>query len=113
MKTEQTKAQFIGGKIREARNDMGYSQLKLAEEVGFESAVAISLIESGERKINVEMLQKISVVLKRDIKFFLGEDEKIPDLEYVLRASSDLTADEKESILKYVQFTRQSRRNGI
>ena len=106
MKNTQTRAQIIGSKIKEARMAMGYSQAKLAEFLEFESAVAISLIEAGERKINVENLEKIAEFLHRDIKFFLGEDYKKPDITTVLRSSGDLSKADQDAILNFIEFTK-------
>ena len=80
---------FIGAKIREAREATKKSQKELADALGFESATAISLIESGERKVRVEDLEKIARFLDRDIKFFIGQENKIVD---ILEGGSDRKA---------------------
>ena len=72
MKTSEDKNKFIGQKIKEAREAAEKSQKELADALGFESATAISLIESGERKSKIEDLEKMAEFLHRDIKFFLG-----------------------------------------
>lgn len=71
MKSKLNKYKLIGSKIKEARERVAdLSQKYLAEELGFESATAISLIESGDRKV--------SNVFAEDIRFILGyEIERI------------------------------------
>ena len=61
MKSEDTYPQ-IGKRIKDAREKEGLSQKSLAEAVGFESATAISLIESGERRVSIEDLDKIGMI---------------------------------------------------
>jgi len=110
MKNEENKGDSIGSRIRTAREEMSYSQLDLAKKLGFESATAISLIESGERNIAVSNLEKIAEVLHRDIKFFLGKDEeKDVDVEYALRADKNLSKKAKDAILHFIELERKSR----
>lgn len=107
MKTNENKAQIIGAQIKIARDEAGYSQLDLAKELNFESATAISLIESGDRNITVENLEKIADFLHRDIKFFLGKDEqKELNVEYALRADPNLSDDAKKAILQFVDLAK-------
>jgi transcriptional regulator with XRE-family HTH domain len=109
MKNQMDKNVFIGSKIREARESQGLSQLALAEALGYESATAISLIESGSRKLRVEDLEKISNFLHRDIKFFLGQEEKAPDVKFALRADKDLSQKDKDSILYFIELAKKKR----
>ena len=70
----KTRAQSIGFQIKTAREEAGISQLELAKVLGFESATAISLVESGERKITADNLEKIANTLHLDINYFLGRE---------------------------------------
>lgn len=111
MKKETTTNAQIGAKIREARELQGLSQIELAQSLNYESATAISLIESGNRKLKVEDLEKISNILHRDIKFFLSQEEKAPDVKFALRADKDLTTKDVESIMDFIEFAKK-KRNG-
>lgn len=106
MKTTEKTYKVIGLKIKEAREAAGMSQKELADKLGFESATAISLIESGERRISIDYLEKISGILHKDIKFFLGQEERI-DFEYALRADNELTKKDKDDILRFIDFVRK------
>lgn len=110
MKIQDDKNLFIGVKIREAREKEGKSQKELADAIGFESATAISLIESGQRKVRVEDLEKISNFLQRDIKFFLGIEEK-QDIRFALRADTNLSNKEQDEILRFIDFVKK-KKNG-
>lgn len=111
MKKELDKNAQIGARIREARESQGLSQMELAQALKYESATAISLIESGDRKLKVEDLEKISNALSRDIKFFLGQEEKAPDVKFALRADKDLTQKDVDSIMDFIEFAKK-KRNG-
>lgn len=102
------KNKLIGQKIKEAREAAGKSQKDLAEILGFESATAISLIESGERKVKVEDLEKITEFLHKDIKFFLGIEEK-SDVRFALRADKDLTKKDQDEILRFIDFVKKKK----
>lgn len=110
MKNEDNKNKFIGSKIREAREAAKKSQKELADAVGFESATAISLIEAGQRKVRVEDLEKISDFLHRDIKFFLGIEEK-QDIRFALRADKNLSSTDQDEILRFIDFVKK-KKNG-
>jgi len=110
MKTSEDKNKFIGQKIREAREAAEKSQKELADALGFESATAISLIESGERKAKIEDLEKMAEFLHRDIKFFLGIEEK-QDIRFALRADSNLSKKDQDEILGFIDFVK-NKKNG-
>lgn len=109
MKNEENKNSQIGAKIREARESQKVSQLELAQALGYESATAISLIESGSRKLKAEDLEKVSVFLHRDVKFFLGQEAKAPDIKFALRADKDLTEKDVSSILDFIEFAKKKK----
>ncbi len=97
----------IGNKIKETRERAGMSQNALAKALGYHSATAISLIESGDRKVEVEILQKIAGLLHMDIKFFLGKDTSTPTINYALRADKKLTQEDEKQILNFIDFVKK------
>lgn len=107
MKIPENKAVFIGQQIKKAREEAGMSQMDLAKALLFESATAISLIESGERKITAENLEKIAFTLKRDIKFFLGNEDAQVDVEVALRADKDLSKEDRDAILRFIDLAKK------
>lgn len=109
MKNEKEEYQYIGSKIREAREAAGILQLDLAKAIGYESATAISLLEAGKRQVSVIDLGKIAKLLNRDIKFFLGEKENPADIKISLRADKDLTAKDKDTILHFIELAKKKR----
>jgi len=111
MKIPEDKNKLIGQKIKEARESAEISQKQLADTLGFESATAISLIESGERKAKIEDLEKMAELLHRDIKFFLGIEDK-PDIRFALRADKNLTKKDQEEILRFIEFVKKEKNGG-
>lgn len=112
MKNMQNQAKTIGGRIKAAREEAGMSQMDFAKLLDFESATAISLIENDERKISVENLAKIASALHRDIRFFIGEEEKrAVDVAVALRADKDLSASDRDAILRFVELAKQKNKN--
>ena len=108
----QNQAKTIGSRIRIAREEAGMSQMDLAKILGFESATAVSLIESDERRITAENLMKIANALRYDVKFFLGEAEKKTiDIAVALRADKDLEDSDREAILRFVELAKRKRKH--
>ncbi len=104
------KEDTIGSLIKSAREERGLSQIELAQLLGFQSATAISLIESGERGVSAETLQRISEALHRDIKYFLGQDESSNvDVQVALRADKDLSKEDKDAILRFIDLAKQKK----
>lgn len=101
--------ELVGKKIKQAREEEQMSQRELAEALGYESATAISLIEAGKRSVEVEVLTRISKILKRDIKFFLNEEDQTPTISYALRADKELDKEDEEQIIKFIDFVKSQK----
>ncbi len=61
-KRDKNYQQAIGQVVRRLRRDKGWTQNKLAEEIGT-SQSAIHRIENGGQNISLELIQKLSAVL--------------------------------------------------
>lgn len=111
MKNEDT-VSFIGKRIKQAREEAGLSQKELAKALGFETATAISLIESGERKIAVNLLEKTASTLHKSIPFFLNQEQKdTPAVSIALRADKDLSTKDKDALLRFYEAVK-NKKNG-
>lgn len=106
MMNEESKYQFIGKKIREAREGAGFSQKQLAEKLGYESATAVSYIEAGERKVSVVDLEQIAQFLDKDIKYFIGKETEPLNVRVALRAEG-FNKDDQEAILHIVEMAKK------
>lgn len=109
MKKDENRVNTIGAKIRDARESMKISQAELAEKLGFQTATAISLIESGERGVTAPLLQRVSEILKRDIKYFLGQKEDALDVIVALRADKDIPEKDKAALERFIELAKQKK----
>ena len=105
MKTER---KLLGIKLKEAREYLGLYQ----EEVGRILQVprsAISLMESGQRKIDVVELNALSKLYERPVSYFVGEvDSMSQENVRILARLSDkvgkLTDEDSEQVLKFAEY---------
>lgn len=109
MKKDEKRTNTMGSRVKEARESMNFSQAELADKLGFQSATAISLIESGERGITAPLLQRLGEVLKRDVKYFLGQKEDTVDVRVALRADKDLSDEDKSAIERFIELAKQKK----
>ena len=107
MMNEENKYQFIGKKIREAREAAGLSQRELADKLGFESSTAVSYMESGERKVSVVDLEKIAKLLDKDIRFFIGQEAEQLNVRVALRAETGLDKKDQDAILHIIEMAKK------
>lgn len=106
MKTED-RANTLGGRIKAAREGMGMSQTQLADALGFKSPTAVSLIENGERGVAASLLARIAHILHQDVNYLLGAEIKTPDIKLALRADKDLSDDDKNAILRFIELAKK------
>ena len=112
MKNDENKANSIGSRIRAERMRHEMSQLELAQAVGFESATAISLIESGSRGVAAETLSIIAKVLKVDVKQLLGQRPDEVDVIVALRADKHLDDAAKDYVARFIADARKRHGKG-
>jgi transcriptional regulator with XRE-family HTH domain len=112
MINEESKYEFIGKKIREARESAGLSQKDLAEKLGYETSTAISYMEAGERKVSVVDLEKIAELLGRDLQFFLGQESKALDVRVALRAQGIENDKDHAAIMRIVEMAKNRKQDG-
>lgn len=109
MKNE-TKNDTIGSRIKLAREALKLSQADLAKALGFQSATAISLIENDERGVSTKVLNALSGILHHDTQYFLTGKSKQPvDLRIALRAEKDLSDEDKNAILRFIELAKKKR----
>src|SRR5216117_448617 len=78
----------LGERLRQAREYIGFSQEQVATFLGV-SRSALSLIETGQRKVDVLELKKLAALYERPVGYFTGEaTEDIPfgaDVKHLAR----------------------------
>ena len=85
---------LLGKRIKQIRKNNGYTQEMLAECVGIETS-SLSGIESGRYFPSLTTLEKISNVLKADIKAFFDYDRAISvkDMRKIIADNIDKISD--------------------
>lgn len=104
----------IGARLKEAREYRGFSQEDVAKFLGI-SRSAISLIESGERGLDILELTKLAKLYECTIESITGKantKESEPDsVKMVARAAAALSDEDRSEILKFAQYL-QARKTG-
>ncbi len=74
----------IGFRIRNQRKSLGFSQIKMAKQIGI-SPSYLNLIEASKRDVGGLLLQKIATSLKMELHLLTGEGEQrlISDIEEI------------------------------
>src|ERR1700687_754734 len=98
----------LGERLREAREYLGFSQDQVATFLGV-SRSALSLMESGQRKVDALELKKLAGLYKRPLGFFTGEEGEedasiSADVKHLARKVSDLSADDREELARFADF---------
>jgi transcriptional regulator with XRE-family HTH domain len=75
--------------------------------LGFQSATAVSLIESGDRKVPSGLLEVLGNILHYPVSYFLGQEDNIVDVKVALRADKDLTKEDKDAILRFIELAKK------
>lgn len=104
--SENERAQ-LAEKLRQAREYLGLSQEEVSKAVGIPRA-AISLVESGQRRVDALELKKFAAVYERPVSYFTGEDYSSPylpdEVEHLARAARDLSQKDREELARFAEF---------
>ena len=114
----------IGKKLQEAREEAGLSQEELAKKIGCTQA-SLSNYELGKRRLYLADLQRIGLLLGKQVTYFLDESYE-PDsftldeiqqiikeqyLHEILLAAKQLKASQRKSVLDYIRWQQDQGAN--
>jgi transcriptional regulator with XRE-family HTH domain len=107
----------VGVKIKAERDKAGWTQTELAKRAGITPS-ALSQIESGERFPSTMVLAKLARALSVSIDYLLGEkkDDEFRSISHNEKMKSlfsgfkELSANDKESILKQIDWLNSRRK---
>lgn len=85
----------INGKIKEFRENSGYTQKNIADFLGIDQSM-VSKIEKGERSLTSDMLDSLSALFGVPVSSF-SYNAAIPSTALAFRAS-DLTGEDLQTI---------------
>lgn len=107
---DQDTKEKIGASIREKREKLGWSQEKLAQSVGKQTATYIAFIEKGERNVTTVDLMAIAKQLGTTIASLVGEEKtKNPSVIDALRSSGDLSKSDREKVEDFYNFIKNKK----
>jgi transcriptional regulator with XRE-family HTH domain len=104
-KSEQDRS-LLGERFKEAREYLDLSQDEVGKKVGLPRA-AISLIESGQRRVDAIELQKLAELYQRPITYFTGQviGAKLPeDVEHLARTATKLSDRDRQELARFAEF---------
>ena len=111
--TTEKERQQLGMRFKEAREYLELSQDEVARALDL-PRTAISMIESGQRKVDAIELKKFAEIYQRSISYFTGEDKGVSPLpktvEHLARAAAKLTDKDREELLRFAQFLQARER---
>lgn len=105
--SKDTDRAVLGARLKDAREYRGFSQEDVAKYLGV-SRSAISLLESGVRRIDILELKKLATLYECSIEEFTGEQpaqQAEPDsIKMVARAAAALSPEDRSEVLRFAQF---------
>lgn len=99
----------LGERLRESREYLGFSQEEVAAFLDV-SRSALSLMETGQRKVDALELKKLAGLYKRPIGYFTGEEAEESsfgaDVQHLARKVAELSPDDREELARFADFLR-------
>jgi transcriptional regulator with XRE-family HTH domain len=96
-------------RLKEAREYLELPQDDVARELGV-PRTAISLIESGQRKVEALELQKLARLYQRPVGYFTGEEsadvELPPQVAHLARAAAKLSNRDRDELARFAEYLR-------
>lgn len=112
--SEDTDRAALGARLKDAREYRGFSQEDVAKYLGV-SRSAISLIESGARRLDILELKKVATLYECSIEDLTGGQPGQPveqdSIKMVARAAAALSPEDRSEVLRFAQFL-QTRKSG-
>ena len=100
------KDEFIGRRMRQAREEMGLTQEDLARQLNITGA-SLSRWEAGKHSIHGSDLIKLSHLLGKPPEWFLGEEVRTEDI--LLYNILSMTPAEQNELMEYAKYLRGKR----
>jgi transcriptional regulator with XRE-family HTH domain len=107
MSNQEEVRRNIGLRLKEAREYLGFSQDEVAKSLKIPRP-AISLIESGERKVEALELKKFADLYQQPVDYFISGKSEVSEgnkeLAFLARTATKLTQEDREELLRFAQF---------
>lgn len=104
----------LGERLREAREYLGFSQDQVATFLGVPRS-ALSLMETGQRKVEALELKKLAGLYKRPVGYFTGEEKEEDsfgaDVKHLARKVAELSAEDRQEVAQFAEFLRARKKS--
>ncbi len=103
----------MGDRLREAREYLGFSQEDVASYLGVPRS-ALSLIETGTRKVDALELKKLAGLYKRPVAYFTGEEgeeEYGEEVAHLARKARELSPEDRAELGRFADFLRAKKQS--
>ena len=99
---------ITAARLKEAREYLGLSQQDVSEAIDL-SRSAISLIESGQRRLDAVELTALARLYQRPVTYFTGDEETtLPeDISMLARQAAQLTDKDRSELMRFTEFLMQ------
>ena len=101
----------LAARLREAREYVGLLQEDVAQALGIPRA-SVSALEAGKRRVSSLELRRLARLYRRPVGWLLGEDLEIDVSTPLFRATSALSDNDKEQVLRFAEFLAGAGRPG-
>jgi transcriptional regulator with XRE-family HTH domain len=105
--------QGLSSRLKEAREYLGLSQDEVAKALDLPRS-AVSLMETGQRKVDAIELKRLAEIYQRPIAYFTGdagEPAVMPEtVQHLARTAAKLTDRDREELLQFAQFLQERKR---
>ncbi|MGH8612254.1 MAG: helix-turn-helix domain-containing protein, partial [Gammaproteobacteria bacterium] len=111
--TKEINRQLLATRLKEAREYLELSQDEVSKALDLPRS-AMSLIETGQRKVDAIELKKLAEIYQRPTGYFTGEEavpEPMPKMvQHLARAAAKLTDRDREELMRFAEYLQARRR---
>ena len=105
----------LGARLREARTYLGFTQEEVAEALEVPRS-ALSEIEGGRRRIEVQELKRLAKLYRQPVSYFTDEDETVsalpPDVMHLARKVADLSKEDRSELQRFTEYLQGRSKTG-
>lgn len=97
---------LLGKRLKQAREYLELSQDEVARKLAIPRS-AVSLVESGQRRVDAIELGRFAQLYQRPVSYFTGEvvTSAIPeDVEHLARAARKLSERDRQELTRFAEF---------
>jgi transcriptional regulator with XRE-family HTH domain len=106
---QEIQREKLGEKLKEAREYVGLSQDEVARALKIPRA-GISLLESGQRRVEAIELKQLAELYRRHVEFFTGESKADPELpeevRHLAREAAALSDKDRSELARFAEFLK-------